>query len=595
MTSVDPQAALLFSIGPVQDFIATARKGQDLWFGSWLLSELARTAATTAQTEGAVLIMPAPTSLEGQGAVANKVLARVAVKDAVALANAVEGAVRNRLTDLVKSVFDRVAAAGEHFHRRNADVQVADLPEIAWVVVDEVSGDWGETRRRAEAALAARKSLRDFAPVTWGAPVPKSRLDGQRESVIAEAAFVGVTHNGRAERLRQNFGIGPTERLCGVGLLKRNGRRALTAQQARGARVSSTAHVASWSLRRAWNELPAAHSGIKQAFDRFVANLPDQGASLSEVPEGHEDPVMGRVDGLVLFAGQLAENYEGSELVTVRRELSAFLSEAGRIVKERGGRRPVLSPYYAVMRADGDRMGVWLDGLSAPGDHQNASTALAAFAASAETVIARHHGHCVFAGGDDVLALLPATTALDCAAALNVAFTDALAAGPKGSSSAPTLSVGIQIAHATAPFRESLEGAWEAEHAAKHTYERAAFAVRLDKRSGAPVLVGGKWEALPSVRALQNAQDPNEGSLPRGLAYDLRRVAERLSGKDSALNPIRALEVDRVLAQKDIGSNATKAVWARLGDRNLSYESLTRTCDALVVTRALAALDGEDA
>lgn len=597
MTSVEPQAALLFSIGPVQDFIATARKGQDLWFGSWLLSELARTAAETAQAEGAVLIMPAPISLKGQGAVANKIVARVAAKDTVAVANAVEGAVRERLADLAKSLFDHIAATaeGRHLRRDNADAQVADLPEIAWVVVDEVDGDWGETRRRAETALAARKSLRDFGPVTWGAPVPKSRLDGQRESVIDEVAFPKANQNGRAERLRQSFGVGPAERLCGVGLLKRNGRHALTAQQARGARVISTAHVASWSLRRAWNELPAAHSGIKQAFDRFVADLPDQGASLSEVPQGYEDPVLGRVDGLVLFAGRLAEDYEGSQLVTARRELSTFLREARRIVEERGGRWPVLSPYYAVVRADGDHMGVWLDALSTPEDHQNASAALAGFAASAETVVARHHGHCVFAGGDDVLALLPVATALDCAAALNDAFTHAIAGGPKGSGSAPTLSMGVQIAHAIDPFRESLEGAREAEHAAKHTYGRAAFTVRLDKRSGAPVLVGGKWDDLPNFRALQNAQDPNAGSLPRGLAYDLRRVAERLTGEDSALNPIRALEVDRVLKQKDVGSNATSAVWARLGDRDLASARLARTCDELIVTRALAGLEGEDA
>src|SRR5690606_27398834 len=226
----------------------------------------------------------------------------VAAKDAVAVANTVESAARNRLMALATSVFDRVAASslGAHFQRRNAELQVADLLEIAWVVVDEVSGDWGETRRRAEAALAARKSLRDFAPVTWGAAVPKSRLDGQRESVIDEAAFKGGEQNGRAEHLRKTFGVGPTERLCGVGLLKRNGRHALTRGQARGARVISTAHVASWSLRRAWNELPIAQSSLKAAFERFVANLPDKGHSLSEVPQGHEDPVLGRRDGLVL-------------------------------------------------------------------------------------------------------------------------------------------------------------------------------------------------------------------------------------------------------------------------------------------------------
>ncbi len=33
---------LVCTIGPVQDFIATARTSQDLWFGSWMLSEMAK-------------------------------------------------------------------------------------------------------------------------------------------------------------------------------------------------------------------------------------------------------------------------------------------------------------------------------------------------------------------------------------------------------------------------------------------------------------------------------------------------------------------------------------------------------------------------
>src|SRR2546430_1080115 len=36
---------LALSIGPVQDFIASARRSRDLWFGSWLLSELSKATA----------------------------------------------------------------------------------------------------------------------------------------------------------------------------------------------------------------------------------------------------------------------------------------------------------------------------------------------------------------------------------------------------------------------------------------------------------------------------------------------------------------------------------------------------------------------
>lgn len=598
MTAVEPQAALLFSIGPVQDFIATARKGQDLWFGSWLLSELARTAANTAKEKGAELIVPHLASLKEDAAVANKIVARLPVKDAEPIGQVVEVAVRDRLADLAKAVFDRIAKSpkGRHLRRENADAQVADLLEIAWVVVDEIEGNWGETRRRAELALAARKSLRDFRPVSWGAPVTKSRLDGQRESVIDEAAFATAKTPGELEGLRKSFGVNPAERLCGVGLLKRNARDGLTPEQASGSRVVSTAHIASWSVRRAWSELHAAHADLKNAFELFVASLPNGGYSLSEVPRGHEDPVLGCIDGLVLFARQLADVYEGDELKIAHRRLSDFLREARDIVRRYGGTWSGPSPYYAVVRADGDRMGAWLDGLHTPAEHQAASAALATFAESAKQAVTYCHGHCVFAGGDDVLALLPVTTALECAVELRDAFERAIATAPGGQHSPPTLSVGIQVSHVMDPFRESLEGARKAEHEAKHTYERAAFAVRLDKRSGAPVLVGDKWGELSNFRALQNAQDPNTGSLPRGLAHDLWRVAERLKGDDTALNPIRALEVERVLKQKDVGEVDMSVLWARLGDRKrVCSKRLVRLCNELLVTRALAAFEEEEA
>ena len=49
---------LLISIGPVQDFIAQARRSRDLWFGSHLLSELSR-AVARALADETKLIFPA--------------------------------------------------------------------------------------------------------------------------------------------------------------------------------------------------------------------------------------------------------------------------------------------------------------------------------------------------------------------------------------------------------------------------------------------------------------------------------------------------------------------------------------------------------
>jgi CRISPR-associated protein Cmr2 len=112
---------LLVSLGPVQDFIAQARRSRDLWFGSHLLSELSRAAARQLTDCGAQLIFPAldkgsaelapchgPTR-DGKTApvsVANKILADVpsSVDPQTCAKNARE-AVRTRWQAIADGVF----------------------------------------------------------------------------------------------------------------------------------------------------------------------------------------------------------------------------------------------------------------------------------------------------------------------------------------------------------------------------------------------------------------------------------------------------------------------------------------------------------
>src|SRR5690242_8207915 len=76
---------LLISLGPVQDFIASARRTRDLHFGSWFLSELSRAASQEIVTYNKLesLIFPSPDGVEllmpnnDQLSVANKIIAQV--------------------------------------------------------------------------------------------------------------------------------------------------------------------------------------------------------------------------------------------------------------------------------------------------------------------------------------------------------------------------------------------------------------------------------------------------------------------------------------------------------------------------------------
>src|SRR4051794_17602395 len=78
-----PMHVLVIHIGPVQEFIASARKCRDLWFGSWLISELARAVAKAIvdaenRPEADVLVFPGASVDNKNRSVANKIVARIA-------------------------------------------------------------------------------------------------------------------------------------------------------------------------------------------------------------------------------------------------------------------------------------------------------------------------------------------------------------------------------------------------------------------------------------------------------------------------------------------------------------------------------------
>ena len=89
---------LSIAIGPVQDFIATARRSRDLWFGSWLLSELSEVVARAIGEENLIF----PSNLNGN--VVNKILAIVPDIDDSFEKN-LRKAIEDRLETIYKPIF----------------------------------------------------------------------------------------------------------------------------------------------------------------------------------------------------------------------------------------------------------------------------------------------------------------------------------------------------------------------------------------------------------------------------------------------------------------------------------------------------------
>ncbi len=260
--------------------------------------------------------------------------------------------------------------------------------------------------------------------------------------------------------------------------------------------------------------------------------------------------------------------------------------------------------YFAVLTFDGDEIGKWVSGektpcfgiqladyadgskqrqgskvyferaefkgfLTAnrplsPSYHLQFSEALSNFALiCARPIIEAFDGRLIYAGGDDVVALLPADTALACATALRTAFRGETAleeqlahaveqlpperkkyfhqlaqarfllkaAAPGFVLSGDTradhaghfvpmivpgpaadASVGIAIAHFKAPLQDVVRAAQEAEKRAKKRLDRSAVAVTLFKRSGETIEWGCKWTSggLDLYRALAGALRANQ-------------------------------------------------------------------------------------
>ena len=218
--------------------------------------------------------------------------------------------------------------------------------------------------------------------------------------------------------------------------------------------------------------------------------------------------------------------------------------------------------YYAVIAMDGDEIGQWLAGRKTPALrrllhpklrkyfedlngtrtgldarrpvgpalHGAISAALSAFATEiAPEIVAAHNGTTIYSGGDDVLALCPVSTSLDCVHALRAAFSgrdDPLADGWRtcgerrritmGASA--SMSAGLTVVH----FREDLQLALEAARGAESRAKGAGrdlLDIVVARRSGETTNATCPW---PFVQRLDELRRRFVAGAPDRWTYRLR-------------------------------------------------------------------------
>lgn len=416
---------LVFSIGPVQSFIAAARKIEDLWSGSYLLSYLTERAIVTvlesAERQGISCEMVYPrvdlSELRQSRTTENIEVASLPNRfvcclkgdqqQVAGIARQAEQAVKNALADMGRFAIERVFSPElkQDYMKELLDQQVKALLEVFWAT-ETLRGeeDFARARMQVEKRLAAVKN---------GRPYHINSQEGLVCTLCGEQQ--ALTSQGQQSANLDNY-----------GLMKQN-------------------LVYTWNRRREPFKTPEVQEGNTR-----VGRIKD-GESLCGI----------------CLSKRLARDYF-KEKKSAKNAFDAFPSTH----ELTGGTK-----YYAVIMMDGDDMGLWISGekrISVKKEtldtkvnmayQKELSAKLDRFAVhSVPAIVKQYTGMLIYAGGDDVLAFAPVTSVLDMAKALRLAFSHE----EKGLSSRATASMGIVIAHEKAPLSMVLEYARTMERRAK--------------------------------------------------------------------------------------------------------------------------------
>ena len=425
-----------------------------------------------------------PGSLESPAA--NIILAKVS--DPEKAACEAKQAALKMLKSRMDEVTSRMDELGSEVNRPLAEAQIEEFLEwfAAWTPLAHDSS-YEEARRRCAELMAMRKATRSFGPSPSIAGLPKSPLDPGFDTVLKTDYSQKV--------LLDDARLNKRETLDAVSLIKRFAKFKRSS-------FPSTRTIAAYHLRdpEDWDQL---HRSLRKT---------------------HQDAID-----------------IGEVLVSPDRELLESLSPEQRALRQNlvQGRR--LRGYYAILRADGDNMGSLLSSIRSESLHREFSLVLGRdFALQVRGVVEQQHqGVLVYSGGDDVLALLPVDTAINCGYELRALFQKTVEQFVRKLGIADIrqgLTVGIAVVHFYESLQAGLDFAHNLETSGKRVPGKDALAIGVRTRSGGDTTFARRWANHPEqdIRNVLVAFD--EEQMPRGFPYDMRRLSEEAATLTRALS-----------------------------------------------------------
>jgi CRISPR-associated protein Cmr2 len=217
-----------------------------------------------------------------------------------------------------------------------------------------------------------------------------------------------------------------------------------------------------------------------------------------------------------MIKSEIEKADEQNKVLTELRELWRLLD--AKRAKERTFRQAKFDrarPFYGLLLMDGDEAGKLIQELG--GDQ--VSRAFGRFTDRVQALVREHDGVLIYAGGDDVQAFLPLTTAIECVRALHCAYLEAFAPIADLKGQRPTISAGLIFAHYHLPLGQMIREAHDLlAKTAKDGNGRNSVAIAVWKPSGqAMAWVSGFARDLATDPVVED--DPFARLMPLAEAY----------------------------------------------------------------------------
>jgi len=534
----------MFTIGPVQSFIAQARKARDLYAGSFLLSWLIKSAVDFFHSEDIKKVFPEGKievmfpSIESES-VPNRIVAVVTgLSDdrKLELGKKIEQHVRKQFRFVADKVIKSmgIKPPGEFYE------QIESHLEVYWLFYDY--DDYGNAYVKATMILSDIKKTRMFSAKPQ-APGKKCSLNPEKNAIFSLDKQKYLYNAVILDKKKYKFDLKEFEALCAVSFVKRF----------------------------------LVEAGIKE-FKRF--------SSVCEVilkSRLHKYPgLMEKAEKIIKKDADIIFDIWNNNPPDVEDE--AFIEEVKQVVEDIK-RETDLTSYYAVIKFDGDSMGKRYSvpelkpGCSMELYHIKLSQKLCEFAQAVdEKLIKKEEGFVIYAGGEDFLGIVSIDCLFEVLLRLRKEFGKIDLSEFYKHDKPLTFSAGISIAHYKSPLQYVLMVTDEMEHYAKSIDEgKDAFAIAVIKRSGEIIKTRAKFgkrsrlsEADCSI--LENVRDAfkqlYESEVPMSFMYKLKdtisrlnldKLSDRSNNTADNMREMVKIEIKRLLKKSSYQNRNSKA------------------------------------